>query len=837
MRRDWTVDRSAPHAARRNQLLHTFPDTTLETNANSNVFDGCPTADDTKNSKNATAAGYAPNMNVTYTASTGPVCPSMPLGANAQNGLVFADLTVAYATQATPATGFGGTSPACLNTSTCGVAPSVWSFPNIGGLLIKDVAVVNGFDCIDAGFANFIKVEGPGAGSPGASTTEFECAGDFFAAHGGQGTIVIDKVSWKGGRGTGNLGTPLSQGVFMDYTDLNASRYLATANTTVTSISNSDLEGGAWGFLNFADANTIIGDTTISGTLCDGFTFSCYAFISVPGYTKNVGSSQHLSIDNTRWITSWYDAVYLDGGFYTGASGGATLSIGGNNLLAGSNIRDLGSAVTYLANRDLSMQYAGDDSGPYPTPMPTFNPNGFYGTAGSTDASAVQVVLNPASASIPSFPCAVVTIGPNDNVRNVVAKIPASCNSSEAGNANLFSTSLSTSLSHGMGITATVASTTGMEPGVSASVGAGTPNQETVSIITVLSSSQFTANFSNNHGSGETVQQFPAPPYQVTTTYAANSSYGFLQFLEWPNPFPTPPAVANIAPGPLNQGNPTVAENLDSYTVFTSQNIEPGPIPLPWMTAGPGSPCGPVPSGLAAVLPSGVSVPVYCQIGYLTYGASVKLTNDHRGIRVRGNSMTSSNGACVWLDPGTGRQLDLGNNYMGSGCAFPLVFPSPASSPPTDYNISANDMSNAGSGIFSPPQPFLNEPPAELSTARPGGGTGLNKLTGQISGNRGIFFIYPTIYNNFPVVLTTISSTSTPQTYYNLSPYNCVVNASNNGATIISTSIGPNPVPTGAPTPYPAFVSSFTLPPEGSFSYTFATGSTGSISVVETCSG
>ena len=146
-------------------------------------------------------------------------------------------------------------------------------------------------------------------------------------------------------------------------------------------------------------------------------------------------------------------------------------------------------------------------------------------------------------------------------------------------------------------------------------------------------------------------------------------------------------------------------------------------------------------------------------------------------------------------------------------------------------------MSNAGSGIFSPPQPFLNEPPAVLSTARPGGGTGLNKLTGQISGNRGIFFIYPTIYNNFPVVLTTISSTSTPQTYYNLSPYNCVVNASNNGATIISTSIGPNPVPTGAPTPYPAFVSSFTLPPEGSFSYTFATGSTGSISVVETCSG
>jgi hypothetical protein len=61
--------------------------------------------------------------------------------------------------------------------------------------------------------------------------------------------------------------------------------------------------------------------------------------------------------------------------------------------------------------------------------------------------------------------------------------------------------------------------------------------------------------------------------------------------------------------------------------------------------------------------------------------------------------------------------------------------------------------------------------------------------------------------------------------------------AVNNGATIISTSIGPNPVPTGAPTPYPAFVSSFTLPPEGSFSYTFATGSTGSISVVETCSG
>ena len=196
----------------------------------------------------------------------GTPCPLTPSSSNNQSGLVFANLTVAYSTQASPAP------PPCSNTSLCGKAPSVWSFPNIGGLIIQDVDVVNGDNCIDAGFANFVKVQGPGDGPPGGSTTEFQCSGDFFAAHGGEGTILIDKVSWKGGRGTGVGNGGLGQGIFMDFTDLNASRYLATANTTITTITSSDLEGAAWGFLDFADANTLatrrIGRCPTSGRSC-----------------------------------------------------------------------------------------------------------------------------------------------------------------------------------------------------------------------------------------------------------------------------------------------------------------------------------------------------------------------------------------------------------------------------------------------------------------------------------------------------------------------------------------------------------------------------------------
>jgi hypothetical protein len=265
--------------------------TILQITSTSDVFEGCQTANSSVNPKGATSAGYAPNMS-----APGTPCPLTPSSSNNQSGLVFANLTVAYSTQASPAP------PPCSNTSLCGKAPSVWSFPNIGGLIIQDVDVVNGDNCIDAGFANFVKVQGPGDGPPGGSTTEFQCSGDFFAAHGGEGTILIDKVSWKGGRGTGVGNGGLGQGIFMDFTDLNASRYLATANTTITTITSSDLEGAAWGFLDFADANTLIADTTVSDTICDGFTFSCLAFYSVPNYIVGVGASQHLSVDDTKRV-------------------------------------------------------------------------------------------------------------------------------------------------------------------------------------------------------------------------------------------------------------------------------------------------------------------------------------------------------------------------------------------------------------------------------------------------------------------------------------------------------------------------------------------------------
>jgi hypothetical protein len=97
----------------------------------------------------------------------------------------------------------------------------------------------------------------------------------------------------------------------MDFTDLNASRYLPNATASNVTVSNSDLEGAAWGFVNFADANSAIVNMSVVNNICDGFTFACYAFITVPAYTHGVGSSQNLSIDDTRWLTSWGYGVLL----------------------------------------------------------------------------------------------------------------------------------------------------------------------------------------------------------------------------------------------------------------------------------------------------------------------------------------------------------------------------------------------------------------------------------------------------------------------------------------------------------------------------------------------
>jgi hypothetical protein len=150
-------------------------------------------------------------------------------------------------------------------------------------------------------------------------------------------------------------------------------------------------------------------------------------------------------------------------------------------------------------------------------------------------------------------------------------------------------------------------------------------------------------------------------------------------------------------------------------------------------------------------------------------------------------------------------------------------------SPPVDYNISANDMSNAGSTpgatTFAPPASFMNAPQPVLSTTAP---SGAGALTGQVSGNRGIFFL-PGGFNGFPVASLSITASSmSGYVWYNLSPYYCQIGAANSSATITNTTI--------AGAIFTGFVSSFTLPPFGSFAYTFS-GMSGSVSVIETCDG
>ena len=154
----------------------------------------------------------------------------------------------------------------------------------------------------------------------------------------------------------------------------------------------------------------------------------------------------------------------------------------------------------------------------------------------------------------------------------------------------------------------------------------------------------------------------------------------------------------------------------------------------------------------------------------------------------------------------------VGNNYMGTGCAFPIAFPSPGASPPNDYAILGNDMSNPGAGTFVPTQPFINQPGATISSNKPGGGA--NALTGQISGNRGISLINGTgskYFNSFPV--TSLSMTS-GRVYYNLSPYYCAVSA-----TILAGS-GSITNSTISSVSCPGYLS-FTVPRNGSFSYSF----------------
>jgi hypothetical protein len=170
--------------------------------------------------------------------------------------------------------------------------------------------------------------------------------------------------------------------------------------------------------------------------------------------------------------------------------------------------------------------------------------------------------------------------------------------------------------------------------------------------------------------------------------------------------------------------------------------------------------------------------------------------------------------------------MDVSGTYMGTGCSFPLVFPSPLSSPPVDYNIVANDMSNAGIPVFNPPATFLNAPPAALSTTAPSSSSLLN---GQVSGNRGIFFLVGG-YNASPVTSLTMTYAMSNWVWYNFSPYYCHISTRSNAASVIDTTVSGNTL-TG-------LVSSFTLPPLGSFSYHFdAAFPLGTLFVVETCSG
>jgi hypothetical protein len=145
------------------------------------------------------------------------------------------------------------------------------------------------------------------------------------------------------------------------------------------------------------------------------------------------------------------------------------------------------------------------------------------------------------------------------------------------------------------------------------------------------------------------------------------------------------------------------------------------------------------------------------------------MTNNHAGITINGPNLSTANGACVNIDPGagrnaSGRKLIVQNVPMGQGCSFPISWP--ASSPPLDYYIANNDLAQAGSGTFTPTVAVTNYPSVVFQTSAPAGTN-----VGAFFGNRGFQNGGSATFN-----LTATFTAASGTTYYNASPYLCLVN-------------------------------------------------------------
>jgi hypothetical protein len=872
--------------------------TIAQMDPNSNLFDSCPTSGFVGAPTNQTP-GYIPNLPI-------PVaCPSSPSTANAVNGFSLSGVMLVAPNGSVPVA-------SCTNASTCGVNPAAISLQNIGSLYLDDVVIKGFATCLDLGYSSFVSITGPGKGTAGGGGY-WECP-EGIAYHGAQGTRIIKNLSWKGGRSTGSGTASVFQGIFADYSDLNAPRTLQNDNTTLGNYDTVDMEGGTWGAFMFCDWQCLVGDETWTNPLVDGFTMGCYTFMAVPNYSSGIPASQHLQIINGKWITAWGNCVGLDGGFYKGGVGQARLGIDGGGLIAGSNTRDQGSSVAYIMNPQLNL----------PATTATISPGGF-GSCGTCDASAYQVKLI-AAASDPggpwtAFRCNVYEFAPFDNPRHAMEQVTPSCNSSLSGNAAYISTTTVSGVSPGFAVPVQVVDNTAMDIGVNVTISGTTP--ETVPIISVYNQNCgsgctnyfFTANLNDTHPGGATVIQNPAPPWQVGWTYTAGANTGLLEQLEYGNvlgkitqnvtgsaspqtvlvnsslgmvplgnlladtvasgvqenveitavPDATHvtgvflnnhllshPIVQNfvngISPGPLNLSVPTVAENLDSYVVYTSGNVVPmpqptttgyglGTSPYPYQTPGVSSPCGTAPVQLTNALASiGSTSPIYCYVGQMTYGAAVRMTNDARGLALSNEQLNSSNGACLNVDAplgdyskATGRAMQIVGNKMGVGCAFGANFPVPTAAP-TDYSMIANDFGNAGTGTFVPTTTIVNFPPAVISNG-PVPQAGQQQLVPTIAANRGAFPFNQAQPTGSAVINASMSGTVP---FFNLSPYTCQVYAypstSPHPATITQTSV--NGVVLGE-----LPILTVTLPPLGSVTYSFTGDGLENITLTELCNG
>lgn len=235
---------------------------------------------------------------------------------------------------------------------------------------------------------------------------------------------------------------------------------------------------------------------------------------------------------------------------------------------------------------------------------------------------------------------------------------------------------------------------------------------------------------------------------------------------------------------PMPQGNSTPV----AYTVFVGGPLVPVDAPSPWATCSP-------PPALGA---GGQNAnPVPCYTGWFDNGDGIKFRNNARGERIFSGYIQSNNNCAVNIEPNSGNQLYLFGNSLaegpsgGTGSYYSLCFP--ATSPPTEFYISGNDMMGSGCQACatpSPTGPVVNLPAVTFSKTSPVGYLG--SFQGLITGNSGLFA---------PYGAATALPTAGPM--WNTSPYNCYVSIQPGTSNVTGLTINGNAQPTPNPSTAP----------------------------------